>query len=92
MFDDGKVTYKSDVQLGERYRDRDTGIGGVASAIYFFMHACERVTLEYVHDGELKDVTFDAPRLERVSTSEPVRGDRPGGPRREVDVRRGFVG
>jgi hypothetical protein len=84
------TNYKSDVQLGERYRDEQTGIEGIATAIYFFQHACERIQIEYVNekDGELKELTFDAPRLIHVRTQKAARSDRPGGPARSGEGRR----
>lgn len=81
MFGKGKENYRSDVKLGERYRDPQSGIEGVATAIYFFQYACERVQLELLNrDGELKEYSFDAPRLVHIETKEPVRTDRTGGP------------
>lgn len=76
-----KVKYESDIKLGEHYRDRQTGIEGVATAIYFFQHACERVQLELVKsDGDLKELVFDSPRLEHIPSGQQARSDRPGGP------------
>lgn len=78
-----KVKYESDVKLGERYTDPQTGLEGVATAIFFFQHACERVQIERVKsDGELQENIFDAPRLEHVETRERATSDRPGGPAR----------
>lgn len=80
-------TEETDVILGERYRDDLTGVEGVATARINFLHGCERVTLEVLNDkdGELKEYTFDAPRLIRVVTQQPVEmkvaktgGSRPG--------------
>lgn len=78
-----KTTYKSDVRLGEKYRDDQTGIEGVATSAHFYQHACERITLEYVKpDGELQEVTFDAPRLASVRTGKTATTTRTGGPAR----------
>ena len=79
------TNYKSDIKLGEKYRDEQTGIEGIATAIYFFQHACERVQLEYVGgtDGvTLKELVFDAPRLTSVKSGKTAQSDRPGGPAR----------
>lgn len=74
--------YGSDIKLGEKYRDVQTGVEGVATSVSFFQHACERVCLEYLgKDGDLKELIFDAPRLESVRTKEPVTSARTGGPR-----------
>jgi hypothetical protein len=82
----GSESYGSDVKLGERYRDPQTGIEGVATSIHFYQYACERVTLEMVaKDGELKEYTFDAPRLENAATGERARTERTGGPGGDSD-------
>jgi hypothetical protein len=75
-----KQKYESDTRLGERYRDPLTGLEGTATAVTFYLHACERITLEWVKDGEIKYESFDAPRLELVSTGEKPRTTRTGGP------------
>lgn len=81
------TSYKSDIKLGERYIDDQTGIEGVATAIYFFQHACERVQIEYVNekDGDLKELVFDSPRLRSVKTGSQATSDRPGGPARAME-------
>lgn len=82
-------TYQSDIELGERYRDQQTGFEGVATALYFFQHACERVSVE-TYDPERREVkteTFDAPRLVHVTTGQQATTTRPGGPAREAGVR-----
>lgn len=86
-------TFKSDITLGERYLDAQTGIEGVATSIHFYQHACERVTIEVVKtDGELMELSFDAPRLTSVRTGKTAQTTRTGGParageRREVPSR-----
>lgn len=80
----GQTHYKSDIKLGEKYRDEQTGYEGVATAIYFFQHACERVQIE-TFDPERKEVkeqVFDAPRLTHIPTQRQARSTRPGGPAR----------
>jgi hypothetical protein len=73
--------YNTDIKLGERYGDEQTGTTGVATAITFYQYACERVNLEVVvRDGELKDYGFDAPRLTHVETRKRATTKRPGGP------------
>lgn len=89
-FTQGSEKYRSDVVLGERYRDTQTGIEGVATSLHFYQHACERVTLEAVSvkSGELVEYAFDAPRLVAVKApDEPVRQQRTGGPARPGEVR-----
>lgn len=71
---------KTDIILGERYRDSQTGIEGVANAVIFFQHGCERVDLEYVKDGEVKGQSFDAPRLVHIDSGKQATTKRKGGP------------
>ena len=86
-----KQSYESDIILGERYVDDQTGYQGTATAVYFFQHACERVTLEAYDETTKKviETTFDAPRLRSLKTKQVAQSDRPGGPVREVGVRPG---
>lgn len=72
--------FSTDVRLGDRYRDPLTGFEGVATAVTFYLHACERVTLEYVKDGEIKFESFDSPRLVHLPTGDQPTTDRTGGP------------
>lgn len=76
-------TYESDIELGERYRDEQTGIEGVAVAIAFFQYACERITLELVVEGKLEEYTFDAPRLVCVDSGKRAEAEKTGGPDRK---------
>lgn len=66
MFDKG---FKSEVVLGQKYRDTVSGYEGVATAVAFYLHGCERVTLEQWVEraGELRELTFDAPRLTKLA-------------------------
>lgn len=81
MFDKGKISYKSDIELGRRYRDEQTGIIGIAAAIGFYQYACERVTIELVIQGEIREFVFDAPRLVSVETGVQATTEKTGGPR-----------
>lgn len=84
-----KNAFKTDIVLGDRYRDEQTGLEGVATSIHFYQHACERVTLEKVKDdGELMEITFDAPRLRSVRTNRVAVVDKTGGPARAGETRR----
>lgn len=90
MFDQGEHTYKSDLLLGARYRDKGTGIEGNLTSIHFYEHACERGNLRYVdRDGNVQEASFDAPELLRVDVEPPapVRQQRTGGPSRAVGAR-----
>lgn len=75
------TTMESQVTLGERYRDTVTGYEGVATACCFYLHGCERVTLEQwiASEAQLKELTFDAPRLVHLPTEKPVKTRRTGG-------------
>lgn len=85
------TNYKSDIVLGQQYREKHTGLQGKAVAIYFFENSCERVSLRYLHDGDVKEATFDAVELVDAKSNKSVSGDRPGGPAREVGVRPGSI-
>lgn len=88
MFDKGKNTYKSDLQLGERYKDKTTGLAGHLIAIHFYEHACERGTLRYVNgQQDVTEATFDAPELVHVETGEVAKTERTGGPDRASGAR-----
>lgn len=80
LFNQGTESYKSDIKIGERYRDEQTGVEGIVTGIYFYQHGCERVAMETVKDGEIKEYSFDAPRLVHVPTATAVRAQRTGGP------------
>jgi hypothetical protein len=77
-----KTNYESDIVLGERYQDVQTGFEGVATAAYFYQHGCERVSIE-TYDPERKEVkseTFDSPRLVHVESGQVSTTERTGGP------------
>ena len=75
-----KNKFESDIILGERYRDTQTGIEGVATVISFYQFACERVNIEAVIDGKIEDYGFDAPRLVHIASGEQATVKRTGGP------------
>ena len=89
-FTKGREHYRSDLVLGESYREKSTGLVGKAVAIAFFEHACERVTLRYLHDGDIKEASFDAPEVEVATTRKTPVQQATGGPARN-DGRRGTV-
>lgn len=72
--------HKTDVTLGDRYRDPLTGIEGTATSVTFWLHGCERVALEFSHEGQIKSEAFDAPRLVHAETGEQPKTTRTGGP------------
>lgn len=74
--------YKTDIVLGELYRDEQTGLEGIATAVTFHQHACERVMIEFVndHDGKLMEYVFDSPRLVHVETGVKATTEKTGGP------------
>ncbi len=88
MFDTGKYAYKSDLKLGERYRDKTTGLDGHLVSIHLYEHACERGTLRYVNgQRDVSEATFDAPELIHVVTGEVAQSQRTGGPDRAMGGR-----
>lgn len=65
--------YESEIVIGSKYRDRQTGLMGTAVVISFHQHACERVVLEGTDTDvtDLKMWEFDAARLVAVGTPLP---------------------
>jgi hypothetical protein len=81
--------YKSDIVMGEEYLDKQTGLQGIATAVYFYQHGCERVNIE-TFDAVGKKIiatTFDAPRLTHVSTGKTAQVTRTGGPGNGLEAR-----
>ena len=88
LFDKGRETYKSDIKLGEKYRDNQTGVEGIATAVYFYQYACERVVIEYLKpDRELAELVFDAPRLTHITSGVTASSTKTGGPGRATETR-----
>ena len=87
-----KNKMETDIVLGEKYRDDQTGVEGIATAVHFYQYACERVTIEYLKpDKDVAELTFDAPRLRSVKTNEVAQVTKTGGPARPGE-RRGVPG
>lgn len=88
MFNAGKHTYKTDLELGQRYRDRTTGLEGHLIAVHLYEHACERGTLRFLNgQGDVVESTFDAPELVHIATGEVAKTKRTGGPDRAMGAR-----
>lgn len=81
-------SFKTDIKLGEKYRDGQTGIEGTATAVTFYQYGCERVNIETVLNGKIEEYGFDAPRLTHVSTGERAESPRVGGPDKAPGTRR----
>ena len=77
-----QTSYGSDIVLGEKYRDEQTGIEGIATSVSFYQHACERVVLELVVEGKIEEFVFDAPRLTHIETNQKATSEKTGGPDR----------
>lgn len=76
-----KTKYATDIKLGERYLDPQTGLEGTATSLHFYQFSCERVTLEVMaRDGKLEEYTFDSPRLENCKTKQRATTTKTGGP------------
>lgn len=88
-----KGTFKSDIILGDKYRDEQTGYEGVATSIHFFQHACERVCIESYNAAtqEIREIVFDAPRLTHVKTGKTATVEKSGGPARAGETRPTFT-
>lgn len=81
----GKTKYETDIVLGERYVDKQTGIEGTATAVHFYQYGCERVNLEAVVEGKIEEYSFDAPRLTHKGTDRQATTTRTGGPDKHRD-------
>ena len=85
-----------EVKLGSVYRDKIHGIKGVAVYKTLCLSGCNRVCLEYVKEGEIKEYWFDEPQLELVKKTKlkPPEDEKdkggPGGtpPSRSTGIRR----
>jgi hypothetical protein len=66
-------TFRTEIKLGERYRDKATGFEGTCVALFFYEHGCERVQLKGMNNtGEVIEYVFDGPELESVKTGRQV--------------------
>lgn len=82
------AVYVSDIEVGEKYRDTQTGIEGHATALIFFQHGCERVDIEFVREGKIEHESFDAARLVHIDSGKQAETEKPGGPARESSTLR----
>jgi hypothetical protein len=83
VFDRGSQSYRSDLKLGQKYRDETTGVVGHLVSIHFYEHACERGTLRFLdQDQNVQEVSFDAPELVHVDTNVRAATSQTGGPPR----------
>jgi hypothetical protein len=88
---DTMTTFRTELKLGERYRDTATGFEGSATSICFYQHGCERVTLKGINkQGEIIDYAFDAPELEHIASQNLVQviEAKTGGPHDRTPMRR----
>lgn len=86
------TSFKSDIVLGDKYEDKQTGITGTAVSVHFYQFACERVALEVVNNGKIQEYFFDAPRLTHTVTGKAAEVTKTGGPQRSVPSGRGING
>ena len=76
-----KTKYETEIVLGRRYKDTQTGIEGAATAVTFYQYGCERVVIEAVVAGKIEEYGFDTPRVIDIETEERATTVRTGGPR-----------
>ena len=80
--------FNTEIILGEKYSDEQTGIEGVATSVTFYQHSCERVCVEFLDSqGALKEYMFDAPRLIRMRDQRAVTSPRTGGSKDDSPIR-----
>lgn len=82
-----KQSYETDIILGDKYRDAQTGLEGTVTVVSFYQHGCERVNLETVKDGSVTDYGFDAPRLTHIESDKTATTSRTGGPAKGATAR-----
>jgi len=87
MRNNSGTKFESDIVLGEKYRDNQTGIEGTAVGVHFYQFGCERVSLESVNKGEIKEYGFDAPRLTHIETGVTAKTTKTGGPAKHLPTR-----
>jgi len=75
-------SFPSDIVLGEKYIDKQTGYEGIATSVTFFQHACERVCIESYDPSRqtVLEAVFDAPRLTHILTQKTATVEKTGGP------------
>lgn len=88
-----KQKYETDIKLGEKYRDEQTGYEGTATAVYFFQYGCERVQIETFDSvqRQIRSETFDSPRLTHIATGKRATVTRTGGPGDPSEGRRAGI-
>lgn len=59
----------TNIKLGDRYRDTDTGFEGIANAVTIYEFRCPRVQLTALVDHKPAEHWFDEPKLEHVNGS-----------------------
>lgn len=67
------TTFVTEVELGQRYRDKHTNYEGVAISVHFYEHSEPKTTLRALVDNKVNDQAFD------VSTLLPINGDKRAG-------------
>lgn len=85
------MNYKTEIKLGETYRDRVSDWEGIATAVYFYMNGCVRVTIDGSDEnGKPKGFVFDEVQLEHLSYEPKVEMAAPpsGGPRDSTPIPR----
>lgn len=80
------TSYRSQIVLGQQYQDKQTKFIGHATAVVFYQHGCERVTLKGMNgQGEIVEYGFDSPEVEliregRLPKAVELIRKKPGGP------------
>lgn len=66
------------IKLGEKYRTKLFGFEGVAFAHAKYYTGCDRICLQYLKDGEIKEYWVDINDIDGIELSETDK--KPGGP------------
>ena len=80
------------VKLGEKVRDKITGLEGIATGRHEYLHGCVRISVQpqEVKDGKPAELVFlDEPQLDVIAAKsiEPSSTTGPGGPRHDPGPR-----
>jgi len=62
--------FKSNTELGKKYVHKYSGISGIAMAVYFYLHGCERVAILPEDSKTNEWLNFDADELEGIETDD----------------------
>jgi len=72
-----KQIFKSGIILGQKYKHKHSKLQGIAMAVYFYLHGCERVAILPEDSKNNEWINCDAGELENIVVKDP------GGPKND---------